>query len=214
MTTPIEEAGMTGFLSRLFDEGKASVRSGAPPEITDATRALLTAAEAIAKEELIGQPPRFHLHVAEWAATLLYSACQFVVCREEPAEEIVRRLKLPCPESHSPETDWSADLVLRHLPEVLRQARHLSPTDPLVRELAVLGTEWPLTSVGMTLESQPDLNSFSGHRGLWQLYMDRVLSREDLSRLNHPSVVESARAALGAHPELAPKISRHLAGIS
>ncbi|MBI1840736.1 MAG: hypothetical protein HYR88_07795 [Verrucomicrobia bacterium] len=214
MTQPTPAGGLTEFLRRLFDEGKGQVRSGPPPVIDASSRALLAEAEAIAREELIGQPPRYRPLVAEWAASLLYSACQFVVCREAPADEIVRLLKSPCPESHSPETDWSADLVLRHLPDVFRQARHLSPSDPLVRELAVLGADWPLSSVGMPLEIAPDVASFASHRCLWQLYVDRVIRREDLSRLDHPAVAESVRAALGAHPELAPKVSMRLAGKS
>ena len=40
---------------------------------------------------------------------------------------------------------------------------------------------------------------------------DRIIERSDVSRLGHPIVRESVRAALGAFPELAPRIATALA---
>ncbi len=204
--------GMAGFLKGLLAEGKASVTAEAAPVMDAPARALLLQAEVSARLELTGQAPEFQLGVGDWAALILYSACRFVVCRDEAPAEIVRVLKTPCPQARSPETEWSADVLLRHLPEVYRQARHQSPGDPLLLELASLGAAWPLSSVGIPGIQGFDSAPLMDHPVLGRLYLDRILRCSDLSRLNDPVTCEAARAALGAHPELAPEVARHLTG--
>lgn len=198
------------FLRSLTSEGKVAVGSGEPPPIDEAALEFLCHCEEIARAELVGEAPSLSLEVAAWASLVLYRACQFVVCRDIGEPAIVAALKCPCPEARTPSADWSADLVFRYLPDVHRLAQHLSRTDPLVREIRFLAVSWPLSSVGTPEVSGVDLDPFWDHPGLRQLYLDRILSKSDLSRLGDPRVDDGIRTALGAHPELAPEFANRL----
>lgn len=198
------------FLRSLTTEGKVAVETSGPPPVDEAALEYLCHCEEIAREELIGDAPPLSLEVAAWASSLLYRACQFVVCRDIGEPAIVAALKSPCPEARGPSVDWSADLALRYLPDVYRLAQHLSRTDPLVRELRFLAVSWPLSSVGIPDLTGFDVDPFLEHAGLRQLYVDRVLRKSDLCRLGDPRVDDGIRTALGGHPELAPEFARRL----
>lgn len=214
MSAGLPIGGMASFLKSLISDGNARVNSEPAPPMDAEARRLLVQAELAARQELSGEAPDFRLDVGDWSAALLYSGCRFVVCRDVPAAEIARVLKTPCPQARSPEVEWSADILLRHLPEVYRHARHLSPGDPLLTELTSLGREWPLSSVGLPGVGPVDAAPLLSHPVLARLYVDRVIKRSDLSRLSDPDTREAVKAALGAHPELAPEVSRHLASSS
>lgn len=214
MSADLPIGGMASFLKALISEGNARVSSEPVPSMDAEARRLLVQAEVSARQELSGEAPDFRLDVGDWSAAILYASCRFVVCRDVPAAEIVRVLKTPCPQARSAEVEWSADILLRHLPEVYRQARHLSPGDPLLLELVSLGTEWPLSSVGIPGIGSVDAAPIMAHPVLARLYVDRVIKRADVARLSDPATREAVKAALGAHPELAPEVSRHLAALS
>lgn len=186
------------------------VGSGPSPPLEEAAAELLRQCGKTAELDLVGSAPAFSLEMAAWATTLLYHACQFVVCRDVGEPAIVAALKRPCPEARSASADWSADLLLRYLPGTYQLARHLSPSDPLLRELRFLAVSWPLSSVGIPGLGALDLTPFWDHPGLRQLYLDRILLTGDTSRLGDPQVDEGLRVLLGAHPELSPQIARQL----
>ena len=56
----------------------------------------------------------------------------------------------------------------------------------------------------------PVVDLFAGHRGLCQLYADRILAGVDSSRVGHSVVDAGLRAALGAQPELCPTLAEKL----
>jgi hypothetical protein len=141
---------------------------------------------------------------------LFYRLCQFTVCRDIGAEQIAAVCREPCPAARSPETDWSVDLTLRHLPEIFQLARHLSEGDPLVQELKRLASAWPLSSVGIVGLENLSLDSFIGHPVLRRLYADRIVAAEDVSRLNDSRINDLLRADLGIHHELAPALASKL----
>jgi len=199
---------LSAFIDKLMTEGVAAVFGNTEvPSVDPECGRLLVAWDGIARSDLAGEVPPFSVSTATWASKILYLACKFVVCREIPEAEIVRSLAEKCPEPHSPSVDWSADLLFRYLPEVYRGARHLSNSDPLVRELLKLAAAWPLSSVGIPLEREPSLNTFIQHPALKQLYVDRILEAADVSRLGDPQVNEAIRIALGAYPELCPTVA-------
>ncbi|HAM70391.1 MAG TPA: hypothetical protein DCM86_01965 [Verrucomicrobiales bacterium] len=209
---PLPEDPLARFLHSLGAEGRAVVDPSAPPAAGPAVIHLLSELESAAREELASPPPPISMPSAAWALRLLYEGCRFVVCRDVGEPEVVASLKAPCPEARSHSVDWSVDLLFRHLPDLVAKARHLNKADPLVRELQFLAVSWPLSSVGVPgLTGTPlDLDPFLGHPALRQLYVDRILRTQDLSRLGHPVVDEGLRTAIGAHPELAPEIARGL----
>jgi hypothetical protein len=198
------------FLKALVEEGRAVVQSparlGDAPDAVDVLRQL----DLIARAELALETPKFSEESATWAARLFYQLCQFTVCRDISAEQITAACSAPGPESRRPETDWSVDLTLRHLPKLFQLARHLSQADPLVQNMKQIAAAWPLSSVGIPgLENLP-LESFVEHPALRRLYADRIAAAEDASRLNDPRVESLLRADLGIHHELAPALAAKL----
>lgn len=198
------------FLRSLLEEGRAVVGvAPAPPPDEACLRRMDRLAQA-AGAELAGEPPPLCTDSAGWAVQVFYDACRFMVCRDIGEPEVVASLKRPHPRARCAATDWSVDLIFRQLPELFRRARHLSRTDPLVRELHFLAVSWPLSSVGIPEVSGFDIGPFLSHRALRQLYVDRIVSRQDLCRLGDPRVDEALREALGGHPELAPELAAQL----
>lgn len=198
------------FLKALAEEGRAVVSrtplANPSPDAVEVLRQL----DCIAREELGAELPEFSPEGALWAARLCYHLCQFTVCRDIGAERIEAVCREACPVARSPETDWSADLTLRHLPKLFQLARHLSEGDPLVQHLKQIASAWPLSSVGIAGLENLSLESFVEHPALRRLYVDRIVAVEDISRLNDSRVADLLRADLGMHHELAPTIASKL----
>ena len=165
---------------------------------------LLPQIDAAAREELALDLPDFSPATANWAARLFYQLCQFVVCRDVGENIIAQVCQIPCPEPRSPATDWSADLLLRHLPRLFQLARHLSQGDPLLEYMRQVAAAWPLSSVGIAGLATFPIDSFIDHPALRRLYVDRIIASGDAARLGDERVDEPLRADLGLHRELAP----------
>ncbi len=206
---------MMSFLRQLTETGRVRVSAiPAPAEDADALNLLIRHWDRAARAELAGDGPALSLPVAVWALRLLESGARFLVHRAYDEAAIAAALTLPCPVGQDPLTCWSADLLLRHLPDLVRLARGLAADDPLVSHLSQLARRWPLSSVGMewTSDHEPDVRSFAGDPALLQLYVDRIISRGDKARLGSPVVRAAVRRSLGDHAGgLAPDIAKALA---
>lgn len=202
---------LAGFLKSLAEEGRAVV---SPEPLTngdhDDALATLRSIDQLARDEFALDVPAFSGAAAHWAARLLYQLCQFTVCRDISEERIIGVCSTPCPEPRGPEADWSADLVLRHLPRLFQLARHLSNADPLLRQMKLIAAAWPLSSVGIPGVEHLQLNSFIEHPALRRLYADRILASGDPCRLGDPRLDDLLRADLGVHREIAPVIASKL----
>lgn len=195
------------LVQSLTNNGRAAV-SRRPSNMDDADAIpLLQQLDGLARDELALDLPVFSPDVALWAARLFCHLCRFVVCRDISEEQIKSACNAACPEPRGPETDWSADLILRHLPNLFRFARHLSNADPLVGEMKKIAANWPLSSVGIDGLENINLDPFIDHPGLRRLYADRVISSGDMSRFGDARVGDLLRADLGVHRELAPAIA-------
>lgn len=198
------------FLQAITNEGRAAV-SAELSNVSDADALpILEKLDTYAREELALELPARSPNVALWAARLCYQLSRFIVCRDIPAEQIAATCNIACPEPRNPETDWSADLTLRHLPSLFQLARHLSNGDPLVQQMTKIAADWPLSSVGIPGLEKLQINSFVGHDGLRRLYGDRVLTAADISRLGDARLDDVLRADLGIHRDLVPVISTKL----
>ncbi|HEX5219618.1 MAG TPA: hypothetical protein VFZ59_08625 [Verrucomicrobiae bacterium] len=205
-----ENSPLALFLKALAEEGRAVVwPKPLEQDLGDAAE-VLRQIDRIAREELALEPPGLSLDAALWAAWLAYHLCQFTVCRDIGAERVAAICQEACPTPRSPETDWSVDLTLRHLPRLFQLARHLSEGDPLVQHLRQIASAWPLSSVGVAGLADLAIESFIGHPALRRLYLDRIVAAEDISRLNDSRVSDSLRVDLGIHHELAPTIASRL----
>jgi hypothetical protein len=198
------------FLSDLFETGRVSVFIDLPDELEEDVDEVLASAEKVAVGNLAAASPGFDLACARWAAKIFYGACHFLVCRDVNPETIDAFFKQPCPAAHSPQTDYSVDLVFHYLPELLGMTRAIASGDPLLQQLLTLGKEWPLSSVGISGIEAVEIAAFIEHPGLRQLYVDRIIARADVSRLGDPQIDLAVREALGDYPELSEPMAKHL----
>ena len=209
-TPPDTISDLALFLKSLAEEGRAVVSPKLLNDDGDEATSVLEQLDTHARNELALNPPAFSRATALWAARLMYHLSQFTVCRDIGEERILSVCGLACPEPHGPETDWSADLTLRHLPKLFQLARHLSNADPLVHQIKQIAADWPLSSVGIVGLENLQIDPFIGHPALRRLYADRIISKEDDSRLGDPRVDDVLRGDLGIHRQLSPAIADKL----
>ena len=193
------------FWNQIHESGSVSVATEMPVESRELIEAI-SATESDWRLELAFEPPPLRMDAAVWGALRMYRACQFLVYREIDAATITREFEVPCPFEPSPQTCYSVDLAFRVLPEVFNLARGLSHDDPLVKGLHELGRHWPLSSVGMKDFSEVDISPFIDQPSLQRLYIDRIIERNDASRLADARVKKLVFESLSSHPHLAPRI--------
>lgn len=157
-------------------------------------------------------PLVWHPGVAQAATAFLYRLCQALANRALNEAQVLAICAAPPALPASPGEVLSSDLALRYLPELFTMAGAIRAEDPLVGGLKHIALLFPFSSVGIALEETHDLAAFRAHPGLWQWYVDRVIERQDLSRLADPDVHRAVVDALGDYPQmLAPKIAARLA---
>jgi MoxR-vWA-beta-propeller ternary system domain bpX4 len=173
--TPFEE-----FLAQLLDRGRIIFRSTTAPRDRPSAHAVSLLARAFQTHALsvAGPAITFDPQVACAAAELLRQASWASVNHDDRVDELQKRLKLPG-SPQTPSHHLSADLTLRYLPQILRRARALDPSDPLVAILARVLRGWPLSGVLSDVDEGPLTSlDFGGHRGLLLLYAERLLTSD------------------------------------
>ncbi len=164
------------FFEGLFTEGTVRLRSR--PELAPADRPtlerLLQDAYAEHALSVAGPTPPFDAEAAVRAALLIADACWFLLSRDDPPEEVQRRLTWQ-PDNPTAGRLLSADLCLRYLPEIYRRARGQDAGDVLPLALAELLRRWPLAGVLAGLSDGPLAPlDFAGHAGLQLHYAERL----------------------------------------
>ncbi|WP_395752344.1 hypothetical protein [Prosthecobacter sp.] len=204
------------FFSSLHVSGQVGVtREALLPGDSEQTQALLSRAFQDACDDLPGglKADLECCHAAATAAIhYLYRVCQALVDRAMSEEQVAAICAAMPPLPTSPGEMFSQDLALRHLPELWSMARSMSDSDPLVTGIEQAALRFPLSSVGIALKNSPDLLSLRRHDGLWRLYIDRIIARQDALRLEDASTALAVADALGEHAHsLAPKLAARLA---
>jgi MoxR-vWA-beta-propeller ternary system domain bpX4 len=172
-TTPFDE-----FLTELFDKGKIVFRAAPRDRPSPAGVAVLAAAFETYCLAVAGPRIAFDPEIACAAAEFLRQAAWALVNHDDRMADLVKRLKMPRTPL-TPSHHLSADLTLRHLPQVIRRARGLDPTDALVAQVADELRNWPLSGVLSDIEEGPRVAlDFSGHPGLMLLYAERLVGNE------------------------------------
>lgn len=153
--------------------------------------------------DLPGPPLPFHPQAAWWGALLLFRAACLVAFREIGESDIIGLLQRePMPDAAEPAAHFSADLCLRHWPDLYRMARARSEDDPLVKAMHDLTKSLPLSAPGMHLAVAPP-----DHPGLRLIFAERALERADTTCLALPEIARLVRSKLGAY---APELGRGL----
>jgi hypothetical protein len=203
-----ERMSLAEFLDHVFSEGQVS--AGTPTDISkeelQAAEQVLVLQERMWRLDMPAGPPAFCSKAALWAARHLYRACQCVVCRDIGEMRVAALLDDRWVDLVTPDVHYSVDLTFRFLPDLLRIAETAASDDPLVQFIRGWCREWPLSSVGVKGLGQVDPGVILDSRSLMQLYVDRIIAREDRDRLTGDPVLTAVQRALGMYPELAPKL--------
>ncbi|MES2924613.1 MAG: hypothetical protein V4819_23875 [Verrucomicrobiota bacterium] len=198
------------FLQTLHDSGRAELAPGSddlaaavrlagkdPDELRKIGR-MLKDWHADAVMDLPGPALEFHPKSAVWGAILLFRAACLATFRDIGETEIHELLQRdPLPDGSNPAAHFSADLCLRHWPDLYRMARARSEDDPLVKVMHELAATFPLSSLGMNLPAANNL--LPPHPGLLQFFAERALERADHTGLADPEIGTLVRLKLGAY---------------
>jgi len=168
---------------------------------------ILEAFERDYRTDLAFQPPALDREALLWGALTVHRIGSLLTFRDVGAEQVQQILAGDGPRDQSASVVYSVDLTFRFLPDLIRLARAASPDDPLVAILLAWAGRWPLSSVGIKDVVVSGSWDWLDDRCLRQMYADRILSEQDLSRLEEPRVREAVLESLGRHLHLAPKLA-------
>jgi hypothetical protein len=207
---------LPSFLHSLLGEGRVRVESvfksdgrlltESPQELNESFK-LLSDFEREYRLELAHKPPELNRAALLWGAIQVRRAASLLTYREAELEQLQAALTGSCPEPMSASVVYSVDLTYRFLPDLLRLARAASPQDPLVAILKDWAERWPLSSVGGADVTVTGSLKWLDDPCLRQLYVDRILTNQDASRLTDPRTLEAVRIAVGGQSHLAPKLA-------
>lgn len=164
--------------------------------------------------------PAFSVKNATAAAVFLYYVSQFVLKRELDDACTNQILDDTTSDffavSDSESSIYSIDFVLRFLPDLYVITKKKSDADVLLNYLVKVACRWPLSSVGMgALASGEDfLNRWYGLEEikkssfLSRMYIDRIVAKQDITRIEVPWVKELLIAEMGIHIGLAGQVGQ------
>jgi hypothetical protein len=201
---------MEEFLRGLRESGEVVIDAEPPPALDADVERALRQHDVRYRAGLAPGAPELEVVAAYWGAEKLYRACQLLTLRDAPPALAHETLLQPFDGTRRPETDYAVDLTLAYLPSLLRLANRVAPNDPVLDAIRELAFAWPLSSVGIAGLGCPERLPFWENSCLRGLYVDRIIETRDVDRLEDPEVAAAVRTALGAHPELAPRIMEFL----
>lgn len=200
---------LLNFISNLLGKGEISVTRDLSPftdmDQLEAVNALRQAHE-IDSINLPFEAPGFNEEAALWAAIYLYRAVQCCLVRdldEDKVKEILQTFEANKTASHI----YSADLILRYLPDLWNLAKGLAPDDILVVLLRETAKAWPFSSIGIDGVEDVELNPILENPCLRMTYADRLIEVNDKDRMKDERLILIIKEILGEHSNtLAPKL--------
>jgi hypothetical protein len=189
------------FINTLLSEGTVTVQG----QIVSFDQADVAATEQILLQyyqqdllEMPGLAPVYSAGAALWAAHYFYVAIQLTVLRDVGEDVIKEQLK-PFAGEVNPSSIYSADLILRYLPELFNLAKGLAPADLLVKELQDTAGYWPFSSVGIELNSLVNDDILFTHPSLKYAYLDRIIRHRDKKRIINTTTENYIAELTGEH---------------
>ncbi|TCD29599.1 hypothetical protein EZ456_00865 [Pedobacter psychrodurus] len=189
------------FLIDLIQTGQVTV----PNQIVDFDAATSDQAivllEAYYQADALTMPhnaPNFDPEAALWAAKYIFSTLQLVLLRDI-GEEKLNQLLTDYKGAYTSEAVYSADLMLRFLPDIFRFASGLSPEDPLIYKLKTTARLWPFSSIGIAGINVTVGDKILDHPSLRVAYIDRIMLKKDINRINGEHELKLMKEALGAY---------------
>ena len=168
------------FLTELLTEGRVVFRSARAPQ--DRPRAediaLLERAYNAFRLSVAGPEIAFDPAIGYSAAELVRQASWALVNHDDQVSHLKKCLTMPI-QPVTAAHHLSGDLMLRYLPQVLKRARGLDPTDPLISLLEAVLRAWPLSGVlSDGAEGPTGPRDLGGHPGLLLLYAERLAAND------------------------------------
>lgn len=191
------------FLQDLFTHGDVAIEPRIQPLSDDdeqATEALLRQAYGRDILDMPHTAPAFDSAAARWGALYLYRAVQAAALRDLDDAVLTSLLAdYTGPRTHA--AFYSADLCLRYIRDLAWLAKGLAPDDILLTYLQRIAQRWPLSTVGIAVEGDVDLDPLWAHPSLRQTYIDRVIRTRDKNALRQARVREAVHASLGDYAD-------------
>ena len=192
---------LSGFIVNLLTKGKVSVKgrleSFEKNDLDEAKRLLKDYYDADILE-MSHAVPGYSEEAALWAAEYLYKAVQLTVIRDAGKEIVEEQLK-----AYAGLIDvsaiFSADLMLRYLPQLFHLAKGLAPGDVLVEELRKIALQWPFSSVGVELDNEIEDDLILENPSLRVTYIDRITMEKNKQRIKKPLVENCIHEAAGQY---------------
>jgi hypothetical protein len=195
---------LTCFLTDLVQGGNVVVpRTISPLDEIDIQSSLIILREFYGRDVLTmpGDAPAFHVEAGAWAAKYVFYVSQLILLRDMD-EDVMQGYLSPFEGEHSAEATYSADLLLRFLPDLFRLGSGLSPGDPLVANLMQTALSWPYSSIGLKDAAAPIPPEVLNNSSLKLAYIDRVIVKKDTGRLRGADEKELLKEVLGDHRQL------------
>lgn len=205
---------LTVFLTDLFQDGEVVVEGQLKPFLEADLAAAGRLLKRIYEEECVDlpfEPPGFDQAAAMWSAQFLYRAVQFALLRELDDQSIQQELE-PFQTQLTPSAIIAVDLCMRYLPDLFKLVRGLAPDDILVTYIRQTAAQWPYSAVGMGLtDGASEATIILSDKGLRQLYLERVIDKEDTIAVKHFELLPWLEEMAGLYPEkLLPKAFNEL----
>lgn len=189
------------FLIDLIQTGQVTVPNQIVDFDADASDQATTLLEEYYRADALTMPytaPAFHPEAALWAAKYIFSTIQLILLRDI-GEERMNELLTSYTGKHTPEAIYSADLTLRFLPDIFKFASGLSPEDPLIAKLKATAQLWPFSSIGIANIAAFSEDTMLDHPSLRLAYIDRIMLKKDITRLQGKQEKTLVKEALGIH---------------
>jgi hypothetical protein len=168
------------FITLLLDQGKIAFQSSKVPHDrpTEQDEAVLAEAFETFARSVAGPRIGCDGRVACAAAEFVRQSSWALVNRDDRLSALKKHVAMPGSPA-SPSHHLSADLMLRYVPQILKRARGLDVSDPLVGLLGEVLRRWPLSGVLSDLEEKPLIPlDFGQHPGLLLLYAERLAAHD------------------------------------
>jgi len=195
---------LTCFLTDLVQGGNVIVpRTISPLDESDVQAALVILREFYERDVMTmpGDTPAFHEEAAAWAARYVFYVSQLILLRDVDGN-IMQGYLSPFEGERPAEAIYSADLLLRFLPDLFRLSSGLSPGDPLVENLKQTALAWPYSSIGLKDVTAGIPPEVLNNNSLKLAYIDRVIEKKDTGRLSGTAEKELLKEVLGDHRQL------------
>ena len=212
---------MEDFLKSLTETGQPVLNPGDSKPEQWLQQALKQTPEALTDHlkslhkthslSLPGEALAFHKEAAVWGTQMIFILCAASAFREIETQELLQWLEPTLPWPDSPEAHFSADLCMLYLSDIHSLVSKIADGDPLLLYIENVALSVPLSSIGIPLSKEPQLDTINMHKGLQQLHAERVVSLTDHERSKIPSVSSTIHRLVGGHHKtLSPTLTNTL----